>query len=294
MMTQIDQLGSQIFSASSRDFIQYQSTVFPQSLPLAVSLLSSTILHPLLLAPELEEAKASASYEIREAWAKAPTIMQEVVHSTAFGGKTLGMPTICPETQLGRLGEDEFRGYMRDWYRPERMVVAGYGIPHEELVELVEKHFGELPAPASTASPSAHQGRSSRPSRAKTFATVSSAPITPQSLQSDFAQLLDAKAIYTGGQTFIDRPDEEFVHLFIGFESLHATDPEVVSSTSSPCSGADISTRIVRRGGDELPLTRRLFLLARRSGQGHVLATPPKRPQPPLPGRSLSIPPSML
>ena len=236
MMTQIDQLGSHMFNASSRDFIQYQSTVFPQSLPLAVSLLSSTILHPLLLPPELEEAKASASYEIREAWAKATTIMQEVVHATAFGGKTLGMPTICPENQLGLLGEDEFRGYMRDWFRPERMVVAGYGIPHEELVELVEKHFGELPAPASasasTSSASVIQGRSSRPSRAKTFATVSSAPVTPQSLQSDFAQLADAKAVYTGGQNFIDRPDEEFVHLFIGFESLHATDPDVVSCSS--------------------------------------------------------------
>lgn len=224
-----------MFNASSRDFIQYQTTVFPQSLPLAMSLLSSTVLDPLLLPHEIEEARSAAAYEIREAWAKASTIMQEVVHQTAYGGKTLGMPTICPENQLEVLGEKEFRGYMKDWYRPERMVVAGYGIPHEELVELTEKHFGGMSMPASTSVASSLSnlfgGRSQRTSTgagAKTFATVSSAPYERE-LESDYASLMDAKAVYTGGETYIDKPDEEFVHLFIGFESLHATDPDVVS-----------------------------------------------------------------
>ena len=233
MIAQIDQLGSHMFNASSRDFIQYQTTVFPQSLPLAVSLLSSTILDPLLLPNELEEARAAAAYEIREAWAKAATIMQEIVHQTAYAGKTLGMPTICPEPQLEVLSERDFRGYMRDWYRPERMVIAGYGIPHEELVDLVDRHFGGMAAPAVTSalSSSSHlfAGRGQRSgSGAKTFATVSSAPYD-RDLESDFATLTDAKAVYTGGETYIDKPDEEFVHLFIGFESLHATDPDVVS-----------------------------------------------------------------
>lgn len=246
MMTQIDQLGSHMFNASSRDFIQYQTTVFPQTLPLAVSLLSSTILDPLLLPHEVEEARSAAAYEIREAWAKAATIMQEVVHQTAYGGKTLGMPTICPEDQLEVLGEREFRGYMRDWYRPERMVVAGFGIPHEELVELAEKHFGGMSASAmTTASNSTSHlfgGRGQR-TGAKTFATVSSAPFDRE-LESDYSALTDAKAIYTGGETFIDKPDEEFVHLFIGFESLHATDPDVVSHPlSSPYTLMRPSTR---------------------------------------------------
>lgn len=221
-----------MFNASSRDFIQYQSTVFPQSLPLAVSLLSSTILDPLLLPHELEEARSAAAYEIREAWAKAGTILQEVVHQTAYNGQTLGMPTICPENQLEVLGEKEFRGYMRDWYRPERMVVAGYGIPHEDLVELAEKHFGGMSAPtaASATSSLSHLFGGGRGQRtgAKTFATVSSAPYDRE-LDSDYAALNEAKAVYTGGETYIDKPDEEFVHLFIGFESLHATDPDVVS-----------------------------------------------------------------
>lgn len=239
-MTRIDQLGSHMFNASSRDFIQYQSTVFPQSLPLAISLLSSTILDPLLLPHELEEAKSAAAYEIREAWAKAATIMQEVVHQTAYSGKTLGMPTICPEDQLEVLGEREFRGYMRDWYRPERMVVAGHGIPHEELVDLTEKHFGGMPAPATTSASSSLShlfggGRGQR-TGAKTFATVSNAPFERE-LDSDYPALTDAKAVYTGGETYIDKPDEEFVHLFIGFESLHATDPDVVSTSRS----ADLS-----------------------------------------------------
>lgn len=222
-MTLIDQLGSQITCSSSRETIMYQSTVFPQSLDLAMSLLSSTILHPLLLPEELEAQKAAAAYEIREIWAKPELILPEILHTVAFKGNTLGMPLLCPESQLDVLGEDDIRGFMRDWYRPERLVIAGVGMPHEEMVELAEKHFGGVspPADAPAASYSMRPGTSAQPVGAKGFATV----VNPPS-DSDYS-LASAKAVYTGGEEYILKPDEEFVHLYIGFEGLGVHDPDI-------------------------------------------------------------------
>lgn len=230
MTTLIDQLGSQITCSSSRETIMYQSTVFPQSIDLAMSLLSSTILHPLLLPEELEAQKAAAAYEIREIWAKPELILPEILHTVAFHGNTLGMPLLCPESQLDVLGEDEIRGFMRDWYRPERIVVAGVGMPHEEMVELAEKHFGGVPASApEDSSPSASASASSSlrpgapaPTGAKGFATV----VNPPAGESD-RSLAAAKAVYTGGEEYILKPDEEFVHLYIGFEGLGVHDPDI-------------------------------------------------------------------
>ena len=39
------------------------------------------------------------------------------------------------------------RHFMEQMYRPERMVVAGAGVAHEELVELADKHFSSLKYP---------------------------------------------------------------------------------------------------------------------------------------------------
>jgi processing peptidase subunit alpha len=225
MTTLVDQLGSQISCSSSRETIMYQSTVFPQSLELAMSLLSSTINHPLLLPEELEAQKAAAAYEIREIWAKPELILPEILHTVAFKDNTLGMPLLCPESQLDVINEDVVRRFMRDWYRPERMVVAGVGMPHEQLCELTEKFFGNSAASSpSIDAPGSSLRGASQPAGTKGFATVSDAPTD---VSPDYASLASARAVYTGGEQYILKTDEEFVHIYIGFEGLGVHDPDI-------------------------------------------------------------------
>jgi processing peptidase subunit alpha len=216
----------------------YQSTVFPSHLPLAMSLISSTILHPQLTPVEIESQKAAAAYEIREIWAKPELILPEILHTVAYRDNTLGMPLLCPESQLSQLGETEVRGFMKDWYKPERMIVAGVGMAHEELVSLAEEHFGNIPSSSAStsaststsASPTPHSLRepaTTRPLGSKSFATVSSANVDPPS--EEHLGLAGARAVYTGGEQYIEKQDEEFVHLYIGFEGLGIHDPDIVS-----------------------------------------------------------------
>lgn len=237
MTTLIDSLGSQISCSSSRETIMYQSTVFPSHLPLAMSLISSTILHPQLTPVEISSQKAAAAYEVREIWAKPELILPEILHTVAYRNSTLGMPLLCPESQLSVLGEKEVRGFMQDWYRPERMVVAGVGMAHEELVDLAEEHFGNVPSlsTSTSASPSTlyppREPNQPQPLGSKSFATVSTANVIPPS--EEYLQLAGAKAVYTGGEEYIEKPDEEFVHLYVGFEGLGIHDPDIVSLVGS-------------------------------------------------------------
>ncbi|WVR07392.1 hypothetical protein IAU60_004433 [Kwoniella sp. DSM 27419] len=230
MTTLIDSLGSQVTCSSSRETIMYQSTVFPQSLPLALELISGTIRHPLMLPEEIAAQRDAASYEIREIWAKPELILPEIFHTVAFRGNTLGMPLLCPESQLPRLGEDEVRGFMRDWYRPERMVVAGMGMPHDELVQLAERFFGDIPAstsasiPAGSSTSSLYPSNPGQPAGSKSFATVSN---PPTGVSKDYEELISARAVYTGGEEYLEKPDDEFVHLHIGFEGLGIHDPDI-------------------------------------------------------------------
>ncbi|KAL7423203.1 Mitochondrial-processing peptidase subunit alpha [Cryptotrichosporon argae] len=223
----IDQLGSQVACTSSRETIMYQTTVFPSALPLALSLLSSTIQHPNILPSELAAQKDAAAYEIREIWAKPELILPEILHTAAFKDNTLGMPLLCPEQQLDALTESDIRRFMRDWYRPERMVVAGVGMQHDELVELADQHFGSMATPDSVAPIPGNSVRAStpgtQPAGSKGFATISNVEGAVEERQ----RLASARAVYTGGQHLIDKPDEQFVHLMIGFEGLGVHDPDI-------------------------------------------------------------------
>lgn len=227
MSNMIDSMGSQVVCSSSRETIMYQATVFPHDAPKALSLIASSILRPLVLPEELEAQKEAAAYEIREIWQKPEMIVPELFHSAAYRDNTLGMPLLCPEDRLAEITPDTIRGFMRDWYRPERIVLAGVGMPHEELVKLAEQHFGSMRSSVATQNPSSlHPSSHPAPPFSKSFATLQRGNgITPTP-----EQLASAKAVYTGGQLMIEKPDEPFTHVYIGFEGLGIHDPDIVSA----------------------------------------------------------------
>ena len=116
----------------------YQSSHFHRATPLALSLISETVQNASFLPEELDAQRAAAEYEIRELKAKPEVILPEILHHVAYNGKGLGNPLLCPEDRIDSIDASLMRDFMTQWYRPERMVIAGAGIAHEELVELAE------------------------------------------------------------------------------------------------------------------------------------------------------------
>jgi mitochondrial-processing peptidase subunit alpha len=253
MTTLIDSLGSNIICSSSRETIMYQSTIFPENLPLAMKLIASTVRNSLVDPIELDAQKEAAAYEIREIWAKPELILPELVHHVAYQDNTLGMPLLCPEEQLDVLDRETLRSFMRDWYRPERMVVAGVGMEHDQLVRLAEEHFGSLGS--TEIYPREHvrveeieEDSIKSTSRSTTFQpsllpTPPPTPPTSPSLSKSFAttstpsvrELASAQARYTGGQMMIPKADQEFTHVYIAFEGLGIHDPDIVSIYTDFC-----------------------------------------------------------
>jgi mitochondrial-processing peptidase subunit alpha len=146
----------------------------------------------------MEAQRNAARYEIREISSKPDMILPEVLHNVAYGGKTLGNPLLCPEDRIDVMDESVLRVRMEDWYRPERMVIAGAGMQHEQLVELTDKYFASLKSvPSST-------------SQLSTPSTGSDSP-----------------SLYTGGQRHIFDASQEFNHLYVAFEGVGIHDEDI-------------------------------------------------------------------
>jgi processing peptidase subunit alpha len=244
MSTSIDALGGQIMASSSRESLMYQSCHFNAGTPLAMSLIADSVLQPAFLPAELDVQRDAARYEIREIGAKPEMILPEVLHDVAYGGRTLGNPLLCPEARVDAIDEPTVRAFMADMYRPERMVIAGAGMPHEQLVELADKYFSSL-KPASTSAPDmhaqpgpsrgaqqpspAHLHSPSSPSILKSLTRAASFLSGPSAAEpaSQSAYTYTGKAVYTGGHQFIHKADAEFNHVYLAFEGVDIHDADI-------------------------------------------------------------------
>lgn len=59
----------------------------------------------------------------------------------AYRGNTVGLPRFCPAENVDKIDKNVLHSYLRNYYRPERMVLAGVGIEHEQLVESARKYL---------------------------------------------------------------------------------------------------------------------------------------------------------
>ncbi|KAK4058347.1 Mitochondrial-processing peptidase subunit alpha [Microbotryomycetes sp. JL221] len=237
MTSEIEALGGQFQSSSSRETIMYQATTYSHSVPQVVSILADTVQNPLITSEELDAQRDAALWEISEIKNKPEMILPEILHEVAYKDNTLGNPLLCPEERLETMTTDTIKEFLHMWYKPNRIVVAAAGVEHEALVELADKHFGgmkTLPPYASTLSGSRSTSSTlSKPSLWKNLST--SAPLNARLIDysaplpeaESFEVLSKAPAVYTGGELYIDKPDLEFTHVYVGYEGLSIHDPDI-------------------------------------------------------------------
>ncbi len=243
MTTEIESLGGQFLSSSSRETIMYQASTYTHSLPKVLDILADTVQNPLILPEELDAQRDAAGWEIGEIKNKPEMILPEILHEVAFKGNTLGNPLLCPEDRLETMTTDTIKEFLGNWYRPDRIVVASAGVEHNEMLELANKHFGDMkaspipetPQPTVTSAPTTPPLAEARPSRSSFWRNLSTSAPDLASVVADgeapsaetWEALAHAPARYTGGELYLDKPDLEFTHLYIGYEGLSIHDPDI-------------------------------------------------------------------
>jgi len=235
MSTAVHSLGGQIMCSSSRESIVYQSSHFHQATPLALSLISDTVLDPSFHPEEIEAQRDAAFYEVREIQSKPDMILPEILHYVAYGEKGLGNSLLCPEDRINQIDKFALRKGMKEWYRPERMVIAGAGMQHEELVELADRYFSSLKSTGTTPFASSrtitnpsiptHLLNTPAPSVAKSLARAASY-LFPKAISSP-AIPKSPTSTYTGGHRFVHDPQAEFNHLYVAYEGVGIHDDDI-------------------------------------------------------------------
>ncbi|KAJ4990067.1 mitochondrial-processing peptidase subunit alpha [Stagonosporopsis vannaccii] len=144
MAEKMESLGGNIQCASSREALMYQSATFNSAVESTVALLAETIRDPLITEDEVQQQLETADYEIGEIWSKPELILPELVHMAAYKDNTLGNPLLCPKERLPHINRAVVEAYRKEFYKPDRIVVAFAGVDHADAVKLTEQYFGDM------------------------------------------------------------------------------------------------------------------------------------------------------
>ena len=141
----IQKHGLSALSLTSRDVMMSRVDAFRGSIPTAVAMLADNLLQPTLAAEDLARARATIGFQDEDFRADPSQVISEVLHEAAYGAHTpLGTSQFATLENVQGITEDDLRDYLRRMVRPERAVLAGAGVDHDELVAIAEAEFGHL------------------------------------------------------------------------------------------------------------------------------------------------------
>lgn len=136
-------VGGTIDCQGSRDLMVYAVSVANGNLNKAVELLGEAVLRPRFTPDEIQDTANRVAFELQDMSydPERKTQLVELLHAAAYGNKSLGLPKICPEQNLDKITPGLMFNYLKNNHTPDKMVLAGVGVEHEELVELAQKHL---------------------------------------------------------------------------------------------------------------------------------------------------------
>jgi len=137
----LEVMGVEAEASVGREMLSYRAKFLRESLPFIVPILVGNVLYPRLVRWEVE----SAHKKIRDAQdalaANVDELVNEAVHQVAYHNNTLGMPLYATERSVDYFEENSIRQYMLDHFAPERCVLVGANVNHEDLCKWAMRSY---------------------------------------------------------------------------------------------------------------------------------------------------------
>ncbi|KAK1119391.1 hypothetical protein K0M31_013222 [Melipona bicolor] len=130
---------------ASRDTFVYAASAERRGLDTVVQILGDIVLRPQITQEEINAARQMIKFELESLLTRPEQepILMDMIHAAAYRNNTLGLPKICPKENVDHIDRKILFEYLKCHYTPHRMVVAGVGVEHEDLVSAVQKYFVE-------------------------------------------------------------------------------------------------------------------------------------------------------
>ena len=221
---EVEAVGGHINAYTAREQTAYYVKMLKEDTALGFDIIGDILTHSAFEPEELERERGVILQEIGQANDTPDDIIFDHFQSIAFADQALGRPVLGSEDGIRNMARSVLTGYMGRNYTNGNVVVAATGkLRHEEILDLVQRYFGDLPG----ARPPAFD---------------------------------DAR--YTGGE-FRDERDLDQVHVVLGFPSVGYADPDYYPTILlSTLLGGGMSSRLFQEIREKRGLVYSIYSFA--------------------------------
>jgi predicted Zn-dependent peptidase len=157
---EIEDVGGYINAYTSKETTAYYARVLSADVPRALDVIADIVLNPAFNAEDIETERHVILQEIGQALDTPDDIVFDWLQEASYPDQPFGRTILGPEERVASFTADDFRGFVRERYGPDQMILAAAGgVDHEAIVAQAEAIFGALPPLGpSLAEPARFQG----------------------------------------------------------------------------------------------------------------------------------------
>ncbi|CAN0015054.1 unnamed protein product [Ectocarpus sp. 12 AP-2014] len=144
--TEIEDMGAHLNAYTSREQTVYYAKVFKEDLGRGLEILSDILMNSLIDEGAVNRERDVILREMEEVNKQQEEVILDNLHEVCFEKCGLGRTILGPAENIRSLSKQQLHDYITTHYTAPRMVVVGAGaLEHEELVEMADRCFGNLP-----------------------------------------------------------------------------------------------------------------------------------------------------
>ncbi len=221
---EVEAVGGHINAYTAREQTAYYVKMLKEDTALGFDIIGDILTHSVFEPEELERERGVILQEIGQANDTPDDIIFDHFQTTAYPGQSLGRPVLGSEDGIRNMKRSVLTEYMGRNYTNNNVVIAAAGkLRHGDVLDLVQKHFGDLPGQP----PEPHED-----------------------------------ALYKGGE-FREERDLDQVHVVLGFPSVGYADvdyyPTIMLSTLL---GGGMSSRLFQEIREKRGLVYSIYSFA--------------------------------
>jgi predicted Zn-dependent peptidase len=141
----LESVGGNLNAFTSREQTCYYAKFLDEHLDKGVEILSDLVNNASFASNDIEKEKKVILEEISDIEDSPGDMVHDLFASTVFGNHSLGRPIMGDRKTVRTMNRAKILRYVNKHYRSNKMVLAACGnLNHKALVELANRHFGDL------------------------------------------------------------------------------------------------------------------------------------------------------
>lgn len=146
----VDSIGGNLDAYTAKELVSYNAKVLDEHLPAAFDVLADLVRRPLFRDADVAKEKGVILEEIKMESDSPEYLVHELFCSRFWENHSLGRPVLGSPGTVESFTREMLLAYHQSIYTPSNLLITAAGrVRHEDLLELVESEFADLPPGAA-------------------------------------------------------------------------------------------------------------------------------------------------